>query len=114
MQKSEITQWYSQRHNFNLHLKLIHCRLHHHLSPLEFDTLDIAIGENIDYRSHEAFLTQRNKLYRLIETKSKNEKTPAVSSTPTNFYNRLVNLSNTQLSPEEEVLLYFLEVQRFD
>jgi Reverse transcriptase (RNA-dependent DNA polymerase) len=104
--KTEVRKWYQVRDNLNLHQKLVHCRLASLLHPVEFDSVDSKIREEIAALQHRTFLKQQKKLRQLMEA-STISPTDASNQNcnPVAFYPRVVNLSSVCFSPIEDKLL---------
>lgn len=106
--KEDRKSQYHLRDVYNSYLKVIHTQLSYKLHSLEFEVFDMDVRDQVNTIIYKKYLTQSKKLNRLISKPSneitKNNENSMVFSDH-KFYERFINLTNTEFSKDELNLL---------
>lgn len=104
----ESRNWFSIRDNLKLHLKILYSELSFSLHNIEFDLLDQKARLLASQEAHHKYLSQCRKLSVLRRESVTNNNVDmqrCFHDQSHNFYPRIKNLSDVQLSNEEVSLL---------
>lgn len=108
--QEEMKSQYRKRGIYNVYQKVVHTELVNRLHYAEFTNLDLDTRDKVETIIHKKYLTQKQKLKNLINVssnfKKKKKEREQSKLTDHKFFDKFINLSNTNFSKQE---INFLE-----